>query len=209
MSDKFEALKAAADKYSVALKAHQETPKDFDVLVAWDTATSEINSLINNDEINIITALLAALEEKDQRIKELEGDVRFERLRLNEAEIAALIQRAEAAEQRLQQPALADVIAERQRQISAEGWTPEHDDQHTSSEMAGAAACYARHVNARGWVYSHNPDNYQCEPESSNWPWDASWWKPTNPRRDLVKAGALILAEIERLDRAAAKVEGE
>ncbi|MDQ7209065.1 hypothetical protein ABQ381_26535 [Serratia fonticola] len=42
----------------------------------------------------------AALEEKDQRIKELEGDVRFERLRLNETEIAALIQRADAAEQR-------------------------------------------------------------------------------------------------------------
>lgn len=112
-------------------------------------------------------------------------------------------------EQRLQQPALADVIAERQRQIIAEGWTPEHDDQHASSEMAGAAACYARHVNARGWVYSHNPSDYQSETESSNWPWDASWWKPTNPRRDLVKAGALILAEIERLDRAAAKVEGE
>lgn len=36
------------------------------------------------------------------------------------------------------------------------------------------------------------------------WPWDESWWKPTNRRRDLVKAGALILAEIERLDRAEA-----
>jgi hypothetical protein len=72
MSNKFEALKAVADKYSVALKAHQETPKDFDLLVAWDTATSEINSLINNDEINIITALLVALEGKDQRISELE-----------------------------------------------------------------------------------------------------------------------------------------
>ena len=47
-----------------------------------------------------VTALLAALEEKDQRIKELEGDVRFERLRLNEAEIAALIKRADSAEQR-------------------------------------------------------------------------------------------------------------
>jgi hypothetical protein len=36
------------------------------------------------------------------------------------------------------------------------------------------------------------------------------WWKPTNRRRDLVKAGALILAEIERLDRAAGiKVEAE
>lgn len=35
------------------------------------------------------------------------------------------------------------------------------------------------------------------------WPftWWLDWWKPTTYRRDLVKAGALILAEIERLDR--------
>jgi len=36
------------------------------------------------------------------------------------------------------------------------------------------------------------------------WTWERAWWKPTTRRRDLVKAGALILAEIERLDRAAA-----
>jgi len=35
------------------------------------------------------------------------------------------------------------------------------------------------------------------------WPWAEKWWKPKNERRDLVKAAALILAEIERLDRAA------
>jgi hypothetical protein len=39
------------------------------------------------------------------------------------------------------------------------------------------------------------------------WPssWGAHWLKDTAPRRDLVKAGALILAEIERLDRAEAR----
>lgn len=36
-----------------------------------------------------------------------------------------------------------------------------------------------------------------------NWPWHRVWWKPSTRRRNLVKAGALILAEIERLDRAA------
>lgn len=35
----------------------------------------------------------------------------------------------------------ADVITERQRQIRQEGWSPEHDDEHTSGELAGAAAC--------------------------------------------------------------------
>lgn len=33
------------------------------------------------------------------------------------------------------------------------------------------------------------------------WPWDDVWWKPKDPRTNLVKAGALILAEIERMDR--------
>jgi hypothetical protein len=35
------------------------------------------------------------------------------------------------------------------------------------------------------------------------WPWARQWWKPTGARRDLVKAAALLLAEIERIDRAA------
>ncbi|MFT2788880.1 hypothetical protein ACMV5I_02275 [Serratia sp. T13T92] len=135
--------------------------------------------------------------------------------------VSALIQRAEAAEQRLelvreqrdnelrtnselerrlQQPALADVMTERQRQINAEGWTSDHDDEHENNEMAFAAACYA--------LYAGNPYPGQgyTPPE---WPWDAEFWRPSTERRDLVKAGALILAEIERLDRAAAKVEGE
>ncbi|OKP16220.1 hypothetical protein [Serratia fonticola] len=91
-------------------------------------------------------------------------------------------------------------MTERQRQINAEGWTPEHDDEHENNEMAFAAACYA--------LYAGNPYPGQgyTPPE---WPWDAEFWRPSTERRDLVKAGALILAEIERLDRAAAKVEGE
>ena len=84
-----------------------------------------------------------------------------------------------------------DVLAERARQIEVEGWTPEHDDQHRSGQLADAAARYAA---AGGGTF---PD----ERTAFLWPWAASWWKPTNRRRDLVKAGALILAEIERLDR--------
>ena len=90
-----------------------------------------------------------------------------------------------------------DVLAERQRQISAEGWAPEHDDQHSSGQMALAAACYAL-------VGSIDRSPGAFKTPLQNWPWQASWWKPTTPRRDLVKAGALIIAEIERLDRALA-----
>jgi hypothetical protein len=81
--------------------------------------------------------------------------------------------------------AIEDIANERQRQIEAEGWTPEHDDQHSSGELADAAACYARGKQM-----------------SAVWPWDEKWWKPgPDRRRQLVKAGALIVAEIERLDR--------
>lgn len=85
-----------------------------------------------------------------------------------------------------------DVKAERQRQVSVEGWTPEHDDEHTEAEMALAASCYA--ATAGGYAKGQMPPH---------WPWAREWWKPTYGRRDLIKAGALILAEIERLDRAA------
>ncbi|HDS8580206.1 TPA: hypothetical protein QH731_005633, partial [Klebsiella variicola] len=98
--------------------------------------------------------------------------------------------------------AAADVLAERKRQVTTEGWTPEHDDQHVNFEMAIAGGLYA--ISA---VDSHHKLRNSAP---SAWPWDRKWWKPDGPRRDLVKAGALILAEIERLDRAAGiKVEGE
>lgn len=91
--------------------------------------------------------------------------------------------------------AAADVLAERARQISAEGWTTENDDLYAGGEMAAAAACYAitgvrRQSKVQTILYML-------------WPWSWKWWKPSEPRRNLVKAGALILAEIERLDRAA------
>jgi hypothetical protein len=83
-----------------------------------------------------------------------------------------------------------DVLAERQRQISVEGWTTEHDDQYQDDELSCAAACYA--------MSSGSGD---CKPMNF-WPWNYSWWKPAGERGNLVKAGALILAEIERIDRA-------
>lgn len=89
---------------------------------------------------------------------------------------------------------LEEIAAERRRQVESEGWTPEHDDEHVNGEMASAAACYALQA-ANHWMKS--PPMVK-----TLWPWDAAWWKPTDERRNLVKAGALIIAEIERLDRA-------
>ena len=95
-----------------------------------------------------------------------------------------------------------DVLVERERQKSDEGWTPDHDDENQPGDMSCAAACYA----LTGRNYLHNDAKLL-----RFWPWSSKWWKPTDQRRDLVKAGALILAEIERIDRAtlaAAKSKG-
>ena len=91
--------------------------------------------------------------------------------------------------------ALADIAAERRRQIEAEGWTPEHDDAYRQGHLADAAACYA--------LCAHDTGAKRSIP--AWWPWRNEWWKPSTTRRDLVKAGALIAAEIERLDRAEQK----
>ncbi|EJE9730265.1 TPA: DUF7446 family protein, partial [Salmonella enterica subsp. enterica serovar Muenchen] len=95
-----------------------------------------------------------------------------------------------------------DVLAERNRQQSVEGWTQEHDDAYNGGELARAAACYARHASARGGIYAENPAAYKAEGVPDDWPWAEEWWKPASPYRDLEKAGALILAEMERINRA-------
>jgi hypothetical protein len=89
-----------------------------------------------------------------------------------------------------------DVMAERRRQVQSEGWTEEHDDQHMPGTLSLAAACY---IEWNGWENEFQVDGAV----PVNWPWDAKWWKPTDERRNLVKAAALLLAEIERIDRAA------
>ena len=87
------------------------------------------------------------------------------------------------------------IAEERQRQIEVEGCTTEHDDSHGDGSLAMAASCYAVPSSLREYP------TLATHPEL--WPWDTRWWKPTpNDRiRELVKAGALIAAEIERLQR--------
>lgn len=94
-----------------------------------------------------------------------------------------------------------DVLAERRRQIEAEGWTAEHDDTHSRGELASAAACYATELDLwTGYEQADRKGRATLISAERVWPW-SGWWKPTDRRRNLVKAGALILAEIERLDR--------
>lgn len=96
-----------------------------------------------------------------------------------------------------------DVLAERRRQVEDEQWTPEHDDRYRQRQLAMAAACYAAAVPVHDVLDCSNGQIEKRVPAMpSAWPWAASWWKPGTARKNLVRAGALILAEIERLDRA-------
>lgn len=88
------------------------------------------------------------------------------------------------------------IATERARQISDEGYAPEHDAEHGWHVLAQAGACYAEHIAdhlaAVGSDVVVHP----------SWPWSVRDWKPSrqDPRRQLVKAGALIAAAIDVLD---------
>jgi hypothetical protein len=107
------------------------------------------------------------------------------------------------------------IAAERARQISKEGWSAGHDDKHAGGELAVAGALYAFPSDHRVMVVKtvyvpssrglSEPDHMVPVLVSAPrlWPWEAEWWKPTPKDRinELVKAGALIAAEIDRLNR--------
>jgi hypothetical protein len=99
------------------------------------------------------------------------------------------------------------IAAERQRQIMQEGWTPEHDDEHNTGELGYAAAAYMDWADAQVKELLDVSDWREGVLDSDGipfiWPWHSLWWKPSDdPIRNLVKAGALIAAEIDRLQRA-------
>lgn len=98
--------------------------------------------------------------------------------------------------------AVFDVLAERRRQVEGEGWTPAHDDAHDWGELAGAASAYALHA-----ACELHPMADPLEAPPASWTFDLAWWKPGSIRQALVKAAALIIAEIERLDRKTSELD--
>lgn len=91
------------------------------------------------------------------------------------------------------------IAEERKRQIEMEGWTKEHDAEHTYGELADAAASYAMTPDMRANITAVCMEMAGLPP---TWPWDSQYWKPSpeNRVKELVKAGALIAAEIDRLN---------
>lgn len=95
---------------------------------------------------------------------------------------------------------------ERKRQKDIEGWTLDHDDCHRDGELAMAAACYAA---APTNLYLHSKAYTNKHEFIELWPWNPSWDKREkhNTIKRLTIAGALIVAEIERLQRKNGEIE--
>lgn len=113
-----------------------------------------------------------------------------------------------------------EVLAERFRQVRALDYDWSHDDAHDGGELALAACCYATPVLL--YAIEHGANGLSI---LDPWPWDEGYdrrpideaglheganyavpphlWSRKDRRRALVKAAALLIAEIERLDRLA------
>lgn len=74
------------------------------------------------------------------------------------------------------------IKAERQRQIEAEGYKPEHDDEHIANELSRAAEYYV--TNGK-----------------TPWPWTSPRGTLSDERSNHIKAGALFMAEVARRER--------
>jgi hypothetical protein len=114
---------------------------------------------------------------------------------------------------RISQAGVGLISAERERQVSQEGWSAEHDDAHDGNQIAMAAACYASPVPLKAKILVNCgcrsagdcPHVFGKEEWVDAWPWDKEFDKrgKHDRIRQLVIAGALIAAEIDRLNREA------
>ena len=95
---------------------------------------------------------------------------------------------------------ISEIFVERARQIEREDWSLEHDDLHIDGELALAASAYC--INA-ACLANPNQEPFTDDDPPEMWPFDKRFWKPKTARRDLIRAAALIVAEIQRIDRIA------
>ncbi|WP_411839776.1 hypothetical protein [Paracoccus sp. ME4] len=94
------------------------------------------------------------------------------------------------------QNAKALIANERRRQVEDERWSSENDDIYVMGELERAGLCYLFHDTEFGLTGTG--------PAPLDWPWHPTWWKPKGRRMDLVRAGALFMAEADRVARTGA-----
>lgn len=102
--------------------------------------------------------------------------------------------------------AIADVIKERNRQINVERYDAAHDDEHTDGSLALAAVAYTIAPPTGADITFHERTGARGE---DIWPWSQAAFKPRSTRENLVRAAALLVAEIERIDRLTARTKAE
>ena len=94
------------------------------------------------------------------------------------------------------------ISEERKRQIESEGYTEQHDSQHKVIEFIKAATSYG----GSAAMFALKDEGSTNDAITNGIPflkqtfvWGPDAFKPTNCMRDLIKAGALIAAAIDRL----------
>lgn len=114
---------------------------------------------------------------------EIEEDLQF---------VAAVLWAESAQEELLAGAAL--ILRDRARQLSCEWLTAAHDDQLQDGSLLHAAIIYA--------AAALDPEEAQELGTPTGWPLHAIAWRPASGIRMLIKAGALLAAEIDRRQRA-------
>lgn len=95
--------------------------------------------------------------------------------------------------------AIIKAFEERQRQINEERFDAAHDDTYVQGTLATAAECYARAAK----LTLQQSDDAALPTTPMIWPWHRAWWKPSpDPKRNIIKAMALLAAEYDRIERA-------
>lgn len=98
-------------------------------------------------------------------------------------------------------PFMQAVVAERFRQVEQEGWSTDHDDEHSRGQLAQAGAAYLLGPDRQTFTDYEADEELRVVSGRLVWPWDYEWWKPQDFRRNLVRGTALAIAEGERFDR--------
>lgn len=119
------------------------------------------------------------------------------------AALPAIVREEELLKPREIYGVLMEIASERAKQIS-KGFDASHDDEHACDEIAAVAAWYAMPEVCRDWdMYD---DSFGSTIGESILPEDWPTPTETDRRKQLIKAAALLVAEIERLDRDATRV---
>jgi hypothetical protein len=165
-------------------------------------APKQVRDMVSRGEVSATTARKAIKKHGGKAAEVLQEAVTTAQAKGKTRATEKHLQKADASKSSARwQSAVPDILAERRRQVDEEGWTADHDDEIHAGELAAAAASYA--LNAADQLHPLSRGAGGNE-QPAIWPWASDWWKPTAPRRDLIKAAALLIAQIESLDRIAA-----